>query len=396
MYKTKWLSFFLSISLGANFWFIWKWYEKNSLLSATHLSKPLQVQTLPQAQWTQGASKYSSSLDDAGYISSEDVSSSETQAHDRAQLFQVLQSLSAQQNFEVLAYEVQDYLRMYPNHVEALLLEAQAYFHTKPLNQAIVHYQSLLSLPLDKNQRNQILKLIEVNTSRVIQQFTGDAAWDLLAKFLEPLVQIDPLNRQYLLGLARAYGMQGQHSLMENVLAGLAPNDPRAQRLREQIAARLNGLNDSNDDKLASNVNTSLSDMLGSEDIAQSMPDLTLQQSRGQFISQANIKHVELSLLLDTGASTTAISDTKFEQIPLSEVEFLGQFTVNTAGGSIQAPIYKIKHFQLGNHTLNNTSVLILPSNNLSSFDGLLGMNILSQFDLSFDAESETVKMYKK
>lgn len=396
MHKIKWLSILLSISLGANFWFLWVWYE-NGLLKHNKLNESsVHVPSLPQSQWKQGiAQRNRSSEPDTLVAIGPDAKSNDT---NQAKMFKALQTLVDQQNFETLSYEVRDYLRLFPNDSEALLLEAQAYFHTRPLNQAIVHYQSLLSLPLTKSQYQQIQTLIKVNTTRVMQQFTGDGAWDLLAKFLEPLVQVDPLNRQYILGLARAYGMQGQDSLMENVLAALDPNDPRAERLREKVSARLNSDATTFEDKLAANINanTSLGEILGNPEHQQNVPDLVIQQSRGQFISSASIKNIELSLLLDTGASTTAISDTKFNQIPLSEVEFLGQFTVNTAGGSIQAPIYKIKQFQLGKQTLINTSVLILPSNNLSSFDGLLGMNVLSQFDLAFDANSETVQMFRK
>ena len=405
----KWLSVILSISLGANLWFLWYFYATNES---------------PRTPAYNGSGSYSPSAkrtdeQDAGDIARDnhglaiakpqDGLASNIQGlgsnaidtampnepelerlrADRSAFLNYLKALDKQQKFVTLDYEVSDYLRQYPQDIEALLLEAKAYYHTQPLNIALVHYMDLLSKPLPREDRDEIEKLIAVNTTRVVQQFTSDNAWDLLAEFLEPLVQIDPLNRQYLMALARAYGMQQQFTLMEDMLATFASDDARANRLRENVFARLNN----------ETVIETPSDLPPLDETpfgGSRVADVLLKQSRGQFVTQARVHNTLVNLLVDTGASTTAISDIKFSSIPKPQVEFLGLFNVNTAGGTIEAPIYKVKQFTLGQRTLNNTSVLILPSNNLSQYDGLLGMNVISQFDLAFDATSETMRMYKK
>jgi len=193
-----------------------------------------------------------------------------------------------------------------------------------------------------------------------------------------------------LMALARAYGMQSQLTLMEDVLASFESTDIRAIRLRQNVNARLNQTSRTDEA-------VSLSDNIVDSALDNRRPaDVLMQQERGQFVTRALIHNTPARLLVDTGASTTAISNETFNEIERRDVEFLGLFKVNTAGGLIEAPIYKVKQITIGHRIVTNTSVLILPSENLGQFDGLLGMNVLSQFDLSYDAASETMRMYKK
>jgi clan AA aspartic protease (TIGR02281 family) len=399
----KWLSIFLSISLGANLWFVWyisqqpKPSETNELSPSPLLSTEKNiyrdtgntsglVKNTSQHQRTDTDTENALEVKRAETISADEI---ETIKANRSDFLNYLKGLAQEQAFITLEYEVADYLRQYPQDMQALLLEAQAYYHTKPLNIALVHYIELLSLPLSAKEREEVEKLVQINTTRVIQQFSGDGAWDLLAKFLEPLVQIDPLNRQYLMPLARAYGMQSQFSLMEDALAAYPSDDQRALRLRKNVQARLNN-------EPSAPAPYDMPDMKDASPYDFREADVLLKQSRGHFVAQAHVHNTIANLLVDTGASTTALSDVKFSRIPVQHKEFLGLFNVNTAGGTIEAPIYKIKRFKLGKRVLANTSVLILPSENLSEYDGLLGMNVLSQFDLAFDANSNTMRMYRK
>lgn len=390
MNRVKVLAISLSISFGANLYFIYKWVSVDQN----------QAVELPASESVTGHGFNNSMQGESLEVRAEpnvDIdrpldSSSKTQStleKDEHAYLSYLRDLASQKQFELLEYHVSNFLRLYPFNQEAIMLEALAYYHTKPLSIALVHYKDLLSQPLTKDQKQEINKIVTVNTSRVIQQFTGDRAWGLLAEFLEPLVQVDPTNRQYLMALARAYGMQSQFTLMEDVLANFRSDDPRSNRLRENVLSRLS----SNDSSVSIPIEQAT---LGELDIASRTPDLTLNQSRGQFIASANLSSVPVNLLVDTGASTTAISNVKFVEIEDKNTEFLGLFTVNTAGGIVRAPIYKVSSMIIGNKLIDNLSVLVLPEENLGRFDGLLGMNVLSQFDLTYDATAQTMKLYKK
>lgn len=386
------MSIVLSVSLGANLWFTWTWYQQNQLVKGQSNDSSNTSVASVKHSWTHSIDKNTTNPKASASVNTQENQSNisiNLAQQTQASHFKVLLNLAKAQEFEKLEYETRNYLRLYPQDIEAMLLEAKSYYHNKPLNIALVHYHQLLSKPLSPLQVQKIEKLIAVNTTRVIQQFSGDGAWDLLAEFLEPLVQIAPLNRQYLMALARAYGMQSQLTLMEAVLANFPSNDVRAARLRENIVARLNT---SSKEAPLNELPKSTTDTL----IGNRRADVLLQQEQGHFVTAARLHNTPVNLLIDTGASTTAISDVKFDTIDGDQLEFIGLFNVNTAGGVIEAPIYKVRSMTIGQRTLVNTSVLILPSENLGRHDGLLGMNVLSQFDLIYDAASRTMRMYKK
>jgi clan AA aspartic protease (TIGR02281 family) len=390
MQLIKWLSVLLSISLGANFWFIYNWATHKDALVTGINSLENSASDEPSHAWQQYSQDSIRSASQRNPKLTKSLATADERMRSQSTYLQWLKSMAEAQEFQQLEFEVSAYLRIYPQDTAAMLLEAQAYYHNKPLNVALVHYHALLTKPLTPKQHSDIEKLIAVNTTRVIQQISGDGAWNLLAQFLEPLVQVAPRNRQYLMALARAYGMQSQLTLMEDVLASFESTDIRAIRLRQNVNARLNQT--SRTDEAVSLSDNIVDSALDNPRLA----DVLMQQERGQFVTRALIHNTPARLLVDTGASTTAISNETFNEIERRDVEFLGLFKVNTAGGLIEAPIYKVKQITIGHRIVTNTSVLILPSENLGQFDGLLGMNVLSQFDLSYDAASETMRMYKK
>jgi clan AA aspartic protease (TIGR02281 family) len=296
-----------------------------------------------------------------------------------------LRGLKQANEYERLAFYVQTYLRQYPQDTDALLLEAEAFYYTEPLNAALLNYYALRDQNLTREQLESINKIIDVNTTRIIQQFSGDGTWDLLATFLEPLIQVDPLNRRYLMALATAYGMQQQTILMENILASLPADDQRAQRLRDNIYGR-----EQPEPELASNTNNT------PRDYSNRRRSVPLTERNGQYYTRVALSGVNALLLVDTGASTTAISAQVFAQIDSDDTAYLGNFNVQTAGGMISSPIYRIASFQIGSETLKNISVMILPTENMRNFDGLLGINVIRSFNVEYDPTIGTMRMFKK
>ena len=313
-------------------------------------------------------------------------------------LLLLLEELQAAKQYADMVLPLREYLKLYPNDYRAWLIEADLIFHTEPLNVAVAYYYSLLDKNIPDVEKKGIVSLIKVNTNNVIKQLTGDGAWELLATFLEPLIQIDPLNNRYLLALARAYGEQEQFALMENALAGIRANDIKVQKLRlamyQRAEARANGnVSDSSDeDSLAD-----AADELLDDTVSLSKRKVNVFGANDQFFVRTRFGRRSVSLLLDTGASTTAIKQSVFERIPSKEKEFIGYFTVQTAGGNIQAPLYRLESIMLDRIEVNNVSVIILPNENLKGpMAGLLGMNVLRAFELRFDPEEQRMTLLER
>ncbi len=387
MTVTKFLSCLLILSLALNAYLLVK-LEKGqrhslneehvSISPSPALNKQTEVADKPinieeeKARLTQAAI--------VAYESPQNLSAEE--------LFQLLTRLQKNSQFVELILPLREYLKRNPDDYRAWLIEADMILHTESLHVAIANYYSLLEKPLPNEEIEKIQKIIAANTTKVIRQLTGDGAWELLATFLEPLIQIDPLNRKYILALARAYGHSEQFVLMENVLAALPSNDSRAERLRTQMY-QAEGAN--------SDTDTDITQAESEETVSLSKRRVPVTGNGEQFFVMAKIGPRRYSLLLDTGASTTAINQTSFERIPSSEKDFVGYFNVQTAGGSIQAPLYRLEKLLLGEIEVNQVSVIVLPDENfIGRFAGLLGMNVLRAFEMRFDSEKQTMTLFER
>ena len=165
---------------------------------------------------------------------------------------------------------------------------------------------------------------------------------------------------------------------MENVLASLDFNDPDAQRIRNIIAAQqISPVNDESDES---------DDLDVGETNANLKRPIPLKQFGDQYVVAASLSNNPVALLIDTGASVTAISKQYFDNLSNRyKINYLGRFSIGTAGGSIMAPIYQFQELTINHVTVQNLPVVILPMRSIENADGLLGMNFLREFDFKID-----------
>ncbi|MEI8647584.1 hypothetical protein P4S73_05925 [Paraglaciecola sp. Hal342] len=95
-------------------------------------------------------------------------------------------------------------------------------------------------------QQAQVQNTITRLTNNTITQLKQANSWDILAQFVEPLLQVSPTDRGLILALATAYARQQQAGLMENALASIRYDDPQAMEIRQIIQQN-------NDDVIANN-----------------------------------------------------------------------------------------------------------------------------------------------
>jgi clan AA aspartic protease (TIGR02281 family) len=276
---------------------------------------------------------------------------------------------------------LQDYLKQYPQDIDFLLIEAKAKVQTTLLSDAIAHYYDLLRNPMSAAQQSEIELQIQQLSKTTIKQFKRNYSWDILAMFVEPLFQLEPNNRLYILSLALAYAELFQESLMENVLASLDFDDPDAQRIRQIILAQ--------QVTLTSNENDEIGTAFETTNIGRAIP---LQQFGDQYVVEAKLSSNPVALLIDTGASVTAISKQYFDNLSNRyKVNYLGRFSIGTAGGSIMASMYQFRELTINHVTVENLPVVILPMQGIENADGLLGMNFLREFDFKIDQQQSVM-----
>jgi clan AA aspartic protease (TIGR02281 family) len=275
------------------------------------------------------------------------------------------------------------YLRQYPQDVEFLLLEAEYIAHTHLLSDAIIHYHGMLSLPLNHAQQTQVQNTIARLTNETINQLKQANSWDILAQFVEPLLQVSPTSRELILALATAYAHQQQAGLMENTLASVRYEDPQAMQIRRIIQQYEDEVSGQNDRVTkAANDNPRKNVPIG-------VTSIGLQKHGDQYVVESSLSGKQVHFLIDTGASTTAISRQKFKALFNSvDTKFVGQFNVQTANGTVRSPMYQFASLKIAKATVKNINVMVLPLDALGHSDGLLGMNFLREFDFRIDQKN--------
>jgi clan AA aspartic protease (TIGR02281 family) len=94
-----------------------------------------------------------------------------------------------------------------------------------------------------------------------------------------------------------------------------------------------------------------------------------------------------VTLMIDTGASLSALSRSVFDKArSQSKPSYIGELTVQTANGAVQAPRYRFRSLSLAGITLHDVDMLVM--DNLPAGQGLLGMNVLGQFPFRIDQEN--------
>jgi clan AA aspartic protease (TIGR02281 family) len=276
--------------------------------------------------------------------------------------------------------ELLPYLREHPSDIDFLLLEADYFAAGRDPLYALQNYYEMLDLALTTEQSLRVKEKIKQLAKQSITNLSDAHFWRVLANFIDSLLFFEPHNQDYLLALAEAYGHLGQLNLMEQTLAEIGKRNPVAENLRRSFKQPAD-----------SNVANS------SESVAVQYYDnrIDLQQSADHYIADLGISSYRIALMLDTGASTTAISQQAFNRLPARISQFVGEYMVNTAAGKISAPIYRLSSVSFGPYRIRDLAVVVLPLEELEEVDGLLGMNLLSQFDFKIDQQSNQLLLTK-
>lgn len=105
--------------------------------------------------------------------------------------------------------------------------------------------------------------------------------------------------------------------------------------------------------------------------------DVRIRMARdGHFWARASINGVERRMLVDSGATVTALSQGTAQQAGVESGGGLLPVMMRTANGTVRAETGSVETLRLGNITARNLHVVVSPA--LGDVD-VLGMNFLSQ-----------------
>lgn len=122
---------------------------------------------------------------------------------------------------------------------------------------------------------------------------------------------------------------------------------------------------------------TRVKSRLGLDDQIVSGKDVRIAMSRdGHFWARVNINGVERRMLVDSGATMTALSQATADSASVERTANMMPVVMQTANGAVRVETGSIDRLLIGSIQARNLKVVISPA--LSPID-ILGMNFLSQ-----------------
>ncbi len=108
---------------------------------------------------------------------------------------------------------------------------------------------------------------------------------------------------------------------------------------------------------------------------------------RGHYFIKGSINNYPVEFLIDTGASLVAVPEKLATQLKLQ-----GRYmvTLKTASGEVTGSLTRINQLTFANFNLNDVRAVIVPGASEDTI--LLGMNVLSKFNLSQQNKQLVIK----
>lgn len=189
-----------------------------------------------------------------------------------------------------------------------------------------------------------------------------DQEWE---GFFDRLITLIPSDFEVHWYLAQAWLERDSHRARYHAL--IAATDTRFGRRAERMLRRL--------------------------DFPEEGVTIPLIKQNGHYSIEAAIAGHSVSLLIDTGASITSISEFYLQQNPGIGKPNQREITLNTAGGSYLSYLFTASELSVGNLAFINHPVAVVNLPIESSFDGVLGLDILGQYEFQLSREDSLLTL---
>lgn len=263
------------------------------------------------------------------------------------------------------------YLAFLPDDSDFLYQHVDLYWQQQLPFLAIKNAYEVQYHVYNEAENRSVINFARELVQQHVAALTTNEYWLELSDFVEEVMVFDPqyLNLQWLLVLA-------QYQLGEFEYA-LNAIQPLLDEPNYKVKALL----------LLADIEAAL----------RSPQNIPLNRQGEHFIVQAQINDTfNVSLMLDTGASISLLSETAFNALSqYSDVVYVKDLTLNTAGGQVTASIYQVAEFAIQGYIVNNFSFAVSPYVSEKN-DGLLGMNFLRAFDFHIDQKNSVLVLKNK
>jgi clan AA aspartic protease (TIGR02281 family) len=284
---------------------------------------------------------------------------------------QAIQTLIQQKLFTHAEDSINAYLAFQSDDADFLYQQVDLYWQQKLPLLAIKHSYEVQYHLFNRVEVHKAVKVARELVQKQVDVLIINNHWIEVIALVEEVLLFDPesLNLQWT--FAQAQYQLGEFEYARSAIESLL-NQPnykiKARALLAEIEAALRK--------------------------PQSIP---LNRQGEHFIVLALINDTfNVSLMLDTGASISLLSERAFEALnQFSEVAYIKDLNLNTAGGQVTTSIYRVDEFSIQGYAMNDFIFAVSPYVSDDN-DGLLGMNFLKRFDFHIDQNNSLLILKNK
>ena len=321
---------------------------------------------------------------DAVYLYQEQEQKSARIAFDmKAILLGKLEDFKSNKNNSDFSELVESYLSVYYDDIDVLLLLADFNHSNGSYLEAVDVYLLAKTYAYTINDQQKVDNSFNRYVELIDSSFTNQKDWWSLINFYSHIDTSGLLSSTHQYNQAMAYLRSGDESF---------------------AVAQFNEL--LNDSLVGEAASTALNNLIGNKEIPsvnanpviEQVDAIALQRRGNQYmVDLANNDQNSVKLLLDNGASMTALSRSAFSTLNADGDAVAEERRVfRTAGGVVMGTVYSFPELVLGPHILENTQVAVIDLDEDRDIKGLLGMNILGQFRFQIDQENARLLLRRK
>ena len=278
---------------------------------------------------------------------------------------------------------VENYLSVYYDDIDALLLLAEFNKVNGSYLEVVNVFLLAKTYAYSVSDQSEVAQQFNNFVLQIDDSYTNQTDWASLINLYGHINTSGLMTSTYQYRQAIAYLRNGDEAFAIEQLNQLLTDS----LVGESAAKALSGLVD--EPEAPTIVYNSLWE--GADSIA-------LQKLGNQYaVNLDNARRESVKLLIDTGASMTAVSRESFETLNANgDAVQQDNRIFRTASGLVQATVYSVPELVLGPHRLENTQIAVIDFGTERGIDGLLGMNILGQFRFQIDQDSSQLLLSKK
>jgi len=259
-------------------------------------------------------------------------------------------------NGALFADSIHYYNALLPRDGTGLLLESHHHSSNKHWQAAMDSLLTAAEFP----ESNEQLEQIQAEQAQVVEQIYAEFAdrddWLGLSDYFSKLLLRDPNNDRIRLRLARVNAQAGNLEKALETLDGTGTQGVSRQEIDE--------LRD---------------ELLSTRDAP-----IRFRDEGGALVARAILNSSSIELLVDTGATKTALATSTLRRLGAYPLNQSAQ--VQTASGRITAQLYRVSELIVENTRFNDLTVLAL-DNPPARWDGLLGMDLLRQMNADLSGQ---------